>query len=69
MKEVVGLSAQSVFAIQGRDLLGLGVGRWEKVRIYDTLSSKKFSGRSRARAKMGNRCLPTATAAWLRGFG
>ena len=69
MKEGVSLSARSVFAIQGRGLVGLGVGWSEKVRMYDTLSSKKSTGRSRARAKMGNRYFPTPTAAWLRGFG
>ena len=41
------------------------VGRWREVRWHLTLSSKKSSGRSRARANIGNKSLPTPTAAWL----
>lgn len=37
----------------------------EEGELHLTLSSKKSSGRSRARANIGNRSLPTPTAAWL----
>jgi hypothetical protein len=48
------------------DLVDRSVGAWVRGKegeLYFTLSSKKSSGRSRARANIGNKSLPTPTAA------